>query len=71
MLLIVTAVALLVRTIAARHRAVIITSAIGLVAIIAAAGSGVSFLKSAMAMAVAFLCYTLGLFLLGQGSRRP
>jgi hypothetical protein len=78
-LLIAAAIALLVRAIAVRHRAMIIASAIGLVAIIAAAGSGVSFLRSgtaggsmamAMATAVAFLCYTLCLFLLGQGSRR-
>jgi hypothetical protein len=78
-LLIVAALALLVRAIAVRHRAVIIASAVGLVAIIAAAGSGVSFLKSgtaggsmtmAMATAVAFLCYTLCLFVLGSGGRR-
>ncbi len=79
-LLIVAAIGLLVRAIIARHRAVIIASAVGLVAIVAAAGSGVSFLKSgtagaslgmAMATAVAFLCYTLCLFLLGSpGERR-
>lgn len=78
-LLIVAAIALLVRAIVARYRAVIIASAVGLVAIIAAAGSGVSFLSSgtaggsmamAMATAAAFLCYTLCLFLLSSGGRR-
>ena len=78
-LLILAAIALLVRAIAARHRAVIIASAVGLVAIIAAAGSGVSFLNSgtaggsmamAMATAVAFLCYTFCLFLLGSAGHR-
>jgi hypothetical protein len=78
-LLILAAIGLLVRAIMARHRAVIIASAVGLVAIIAAAGSGVSFLSSkangasmgmAMATAVAFLCYALCLLLLGsRGSR--
>jgi hypothetical protein len=80
LLLILAAIGLLVRAIMARHRAVIIASAAGLVAIIGAAGSGVSFLTSgtngasmgmAMAAAVAFLCYALCLFLLGsRGNRR-
>jgi hypothetical protein len=79
LLLLLAAIGLLVRAIMARHRAVIIAAAIGLVAIIAAAGSGVSFLTSstrgasmgmAMATAVAFLCYALCLLLLGsRGSR--
>ena len=76
LLLIVAAVGLLVRAIIARHRAVIIASAVGLVAIIAAAGSGTSFLSSnangaslgmAIATAVAFLCYALCLLFLGSG----
>jgi hypothetical protein len=75
-LLILAALGLLIRAIIARHRAVIIASAAGLVAIVAATGSGVSFLSSgttgasmgmAMATAVAFFCYTLCLFLLGPG----
>jgi hypothetical protein len=79
-LLILAAIGLLVRAIIARHRAVIIASAVGLIAIVAAAGSGVSFLNSgtagasmgmAMATAVAFLCYTVCLFLLGMRARRP
>jgi hypothetical protein len=78
-LLILAAIGLLVRSIIARHRAVIIASAIGLVAIVAAAGSGVSFLKSgaaggsmamAMATAVAFLAYAFCLFVVGLGARR-
>jgi hypothetical protein len=79
LLLILAAIGLLVRAVMARHRAVIIASAVGLVAIIAAAGSGVSFLTSgtngasmgmAMAAAVAFLCYALCLLLLGSRESR-
>jgi hypothetical protein len=80
LLLVVAAVGLLVRAVIARHRAVIAASALGLVAIVGAAGSGASFLKSgtsgasmtmAMATAVAFACYALCLFLLGtHGDRR-
>jgi hypothetical protein len=78
-LLILAAIGLLVRAIIARHRAVIIVSAAGLVAIVAAAGSGVSFVSSgtagaslgmALATAVAFLCYTVCLFVLGSGDSR-
>lgn len=74
LLLIVTAVSLLVRAIAARHRPVIVTSAVGLLAIIAAAGSGASFVNDgtngaslgmALATAVAMLCYLVSLFILG------
>ena len=77
-LLILAAIGLLVRAIIARHRAVIIASAVGLVAIVAAAGSGVSFVNSgtagaslgmALATAVAFLCYTVCLFILGWPAR--
>jgi hypothetical protein len=79
LLLIVTAIALLARAIAARHGAAITSSAVGLVAIVAAAMSGVSFLKDAadgaslamaLATAVAFLCYTVCLFVLGAPARR-
>ncbi len=79
LLLIVAAIALLVRAITARHGAVIAASAVGLVAIAAATMSGVSFLKDgadgssmgmAMATAVAFLCYTICLFVLGSPARR-
>jgi hypothetical protein len=75
LLLIVTALSLLVRAIAARHRPVIVTSAIGLVAIIAAAGSGASFVNDsangaslgmALATGVAMLCYLVSLFILGR-----
>ena len=75
LLLIVTALSLLVRAIAARHRPVIVTSAIGLLAIIAAAGSGASFVNDsangaslgmALATGVAMLCYLVSLFILGR-----
>lgn len=67
-LLIIAAIDLLVRAILVRHRVVIVVSAIGLLAIIAAAGSGVAFLSdgqngSSMGMAiagcVALLCYAV------------
>jgi len=79
LLLVVTAVALLVRAVIARHRPVIVTSAIGLLAIIAAAGSGASFVNDgkngaslgmALATGVAMLCYIVSLFILGRPSRR-
>ena len=75
LLLVVTAVSLLVRAIATRHRPVIVTSAIGLLAIIAAAGSGASFVNKgtngaslgmALATGVAMLCYLVSLFILGR-----
>jgi hypothetical protein len=75
LLLIVTAVSLLVRAIAARHRPVIVTSALGLLAIIAAAGYGASFVSDsangaslgmALATGVAMLCYLVSLFILGR-----
>jgi len=68
LLLIIAAIDLLVRAILARHRVVIVVSAVGLLAIVAAAGSGVSFLSdgqngSSMGMAiaacVAALCYAV------------
>ena len=79
LLLIVAAIGLLVRAITARHGAVIVASAVGLVAIAGAAMSGVSFLKDgadgssmamAMATAVALLCYTICLYVLGSSARR-
>jgi len=79
LLLILTALSLLVRAIAARHRPVIVTSAVGLLAIIAAAGSGASFVNDgtngsslgmAVATGVAMLCYLVSLFILGRPSQR-
>jgi hypothetical protein len=79
LLLILTALSLLVRAIAARHRPVIVTSAVGLLAIIAAAGSGASFVNDgtngsslgmALATGVAMLCYLVSLFILGRPSQR-
>jgi hypothetical protein len=75
LLLVLTAVSLLVRAIAARHRPVIVTSAVGLLAIIAAAASGASFVNDsangaslgmALATGVAMLCYLASLFILGR-----
>ena len=79
LLLVVTAISLLVRAIAARHRPVIVTSAVGLLAIIAAAGSGASFVSDkaigaslgmALATGVAMLCYLVSLFILGRPNQR-
>lgn len=66
LLILLATVALLVRAIVARQRAVTVLSAIGLVAVLAAASSGASFvgngqasasLTMALATAVAMLCY--------------
>jgi hypothetical protein len=79
LLLIVTAVSLLVRAIIARHRPVMVTATIGLLAILAAAGFGSSFVNRsttgasmgmAMATGVALLCYIAALFILGRAPRR-
>jgi hypothetical protein len=79
LLLIVTAVSLLVRAIIARHRPVMVASVIGLLAIVAAAGFGGSFVNRsttgasmgmAMATGVALLCYIAALFILGRAPRR-
>ena len=77
LLLILTALSMVIRAVVARHRASIITSAAGLLAILAAVGYGASFVHSgsnaasmgmAMATGVALLCYVVGLFVTG---RRP
>jgi hypothetical protein len=79
LLLILAALVLVIRAIMARHGALIAASAVGLVSILVAAMSGVSFLKNAansssmtmaLATAVAFLCYTFCLFILGSPGRR-
>ena len=77
LLLILTALSMVVRSVIARHRASIVTSAVGLLAILAAAGYGASFvhdgaagasLGMALATGVALLCYIIGLFVTGRGS---
>ncbi len=77
-LLLLAAVSLVVRAVIARHRAIIVLSAIGLLAILAAAGNGISFTRSgadsaslgmAIATGVALLCYIGVLFTAGWGSR--
>jgi hypothetical protein len=76
LLLILMAISMVVRAGIARHRASIVTSAVGLLAILAAAGYGASFVHDstnaasygmALATGVALLCYVIGLFL----TRRP
>ncbi len=77
LLLILTALSMVVRSVIARHRASIVTSAVGLLAILAAAGYGASFVRDgaagaslgmALATGVALLCYIIGLFVTGRGS---
>jgi uncharacterized membrane protein HdeD (DUF308 family) len=77
-LLILAALQFLVRSIMARHRLAIVTSAIGLIAIIAAAGSGVGYLSNrdagsslgmALATAVAMLCYAVAIMALVPSER--
>jgi hypothetical protein len=75
LLLIVSAVALVVRAIRARHRAIIVTSLIGLAAIAGAAASGAAFVNAghdgaslgmALLTGVALLCSVLSLYILGS-----
>ena len=76
LLLLLMAISMIVRAALARHRASIVTSAVGLLAILAAAGYGASFVHDstnaasfgmALATGVALLSYVIGLFL----TRRP
>jgi hypothetical protein len=76
LLLILMALSMIVRAAIARHRPSIVTSAAGLLAILAAAGYGASFVHNstnaaslgmALATGVALLCYAVGLFV----TRRP
>lgn len=79
LLILLAAVALVVRSIISRHTASIVLSAIGLAAIVSAALNGARFvadggpasasLAMGLSTAVAMLCYALGLLLLA--SRRP
>jgi len=75
LLLVLAAVSMVVRAVIARHRPSIAASVIGLLAILAAAGSGASFVNDgtngaslgmALATGVALLCYVIGLFLVGR-----
>ena len=75
LLIVLAAVALVVRSIVTRHIASVVLSVIGLAAIVAAALSGARFvadggpanasLAMALSTAVAMLCYAIGLLLLG------
>ena len=85
LLLILAAVSMVVRAVIARHRPSIAASVIGLLAILAAAGAGASFVNDgtngaslgmALATGVALLCYIIGLFAAtvsaaGRRSGRP
>jgi hypothetical protein len=75
LLLVLAAVSMVVRAVIARHRPSIALSVVGLLAILAAAGSGASFVNDgtngaslgmALATAVAMLCYVIGLFMVGR-----
>jgi hypothetical protein len=77
LLLVLAAIDLLVRAILARHRAVIVASAVGLIAIVGAAADGVGFLSNgsqgaslgmALGTAVAMLCYAVCLRVLSSGA---
>lgn len=81
LLLILAAAALVVQAIRARHRGVIVTSVIGLLALVGAAVQGAAFVDkshpaASMIMAiltgVALLCYGISLYLLGsRAASRP
>jgi hypothetical protein len=77
LLLIVTAVSLVIRAVIARHRAIVVLAVLGLLAILAAAGNGFSFVQDgsdaaslgmAIATGVALLCY-IGVLAAASGSR--
>ena len=75
LLIVLTAAALVVRSIVTRHTASIVLSVIGLLAIVSAALNGARFvadggpasasLAMALSTALAMLCYAIGLLLLG------
>ncbi len=80
LLLILAAAFLVVQAILARHRGVIVTSVIGLLALVGAATQGAAFVgnghaSASMIMAiltgVALLCYGISLYLLGSPGRQP
>jgi hypothetical protein len=80
LLLVLAALSMIVRAIIARHRPSIVLSAVGLLAILAAAGYGASFvhdgtnsasLGMALATGVALLCYIIGLFVAGRARHGP
>ncbi|MGH3158581.1 MAG: hypothetical protein ACRDNF_18680 [Streptosporangiaceae bacterium] len=79
LLLILTGIRLLIVAIRARHAAQTVLTAIGLLAIIAAAVNGALFLGNgangssmgmAMSTAAALFCYVISLFIAGSGPRR-
>jgi hypothetical protein len=81
LLIVAAALALVVRSVLARHPAASVLSSLGLLAIIGAAVNGVRFvsdggadnasLAMALSTAVAMLCYAISLFVLGRGQAVP
>jgi len=74
-LLIISAIMLVVRSVQAKLTPVIVTSAVGLLAIVGAFGAGSAFIKAgdngpslgmAIATAIALLCYAATLVILGK-----
>jgi hypothetical protein len=80
LLIVLAAIGLLVRGVIARHTVTIVASAVGLLAIIAAAVNGARFvadggpdnasLAMALSTALAMLCYAVILYVLGSGRPR-
>ena len=78
LLLILTALSMVVRSVIARHRPSIVTSVAGVAAVLAAAGYGASFVRNGsnaaslgmgLATGVALLCYIIGLFVTGRAEQ--
>jgi hypothetical protein len=76
-LLLLTAIVLVIRAVQAGHRLVLWISVVGLLAIIAAIGAGISFTRDgangaslgmALAFAVALACYVVNLVVLPSGA---
>jgi len=80
LLLVLGSITLVVRSVLSRNRALIVLSAVFLLALLGAASSGASFVDSgkdsasasmAMLTGVALICSLISLFVLGSRSRRP
>ena len=80
LLLVLGSISLVVRSVLSRNRALIVLSAVFLLALLGAASSGASFVDSgndsasasmAMLTGVALICSLISLYVLGSGSRQP
>jgi formate hydrogenlyase subunit 4 len=78
LLLVVGSISLVVRSVLSRNRALIVLSAVFLLAVLGAASSGASFVDSghdsesasmAMLTGVALICALISLYVAGRGSR--